>query len=151
MYSPKSIRDRYVTGTLETASAMQIVCMAYDRLDRDLAQAIEAIETRDIERSHTTLIHAQELVEQLNIMLDLNAWDQSQSLAAIYTYVGELLAKANMKKSVPPVREARHLLSELGAAFAGAAASVQRASVLTTPEPAGPGQPFPERRLSVQA
>ena len=100
-----------------------IVVMAYDRLDRDLAGALVAIEARQIERSHELLVHAQDLTHELLCMLDLDAWEHAAQLASIYQYVIDLLTTANVRKSAKEVNEARTLLAGLGDAFRQAAVS----------------------------
>lgn len=127
MYENQSKRDRFVTGGLATASGPQIVAMAFDRIDRDLAGALDAIEAKDIERSHNLLCHAQDLVTELLMMLDLDAWEHAPALASIYQFTLDLLTKANLKKNPVEVRQARELLKNLGSGFTGAIQSLQSA------------------------
>ena len=135
--SPQSLRARFTDGGLETASPSKIVVMAYDRLDRDLAGALVAIEARKIERSHELLIHAQDLTNELLCMLDLDAWEHSAQLASIYQYVIDLLTAANVRKSAMEINEARTLLAGLGDAFRQAAVSAAPA-VTPAATPAAP-------------
>jgi|688.fasta_scaffold251774_2 flagellar protein FliS len=128
MNTVQSARDRFVSGALATASGSKVIEMAYDRLDRDLSNALAAIEARQVEPAHTALTHAQDLVNELLMMLDTTAWEHAPSLASIYRYVIELLTFANMKKSPIEVQQARFLLGELGAAFAQAAGQASPAS-----------------------
>lgn len=111
--------------------------MAFDRIDRDLAGALVAIESKNVERSHELLVHAQDLVHELLCMLDLDAWEHAPKLASIYQYVGELLLKANVHKRVAEVNEARTLLADIGDAFRQAAISAASTPAAT----AGPGAP----------
>ena len=115
--SPQSLRTRFSNEGLETASPARIVVMAYDRIDRDLAGAIVAIEARDVQRSHDLLCHAQDLVHELHNMLDLDVWEHAGKLASIYRYVIDLLVQANVRKSVGEAGEARTLLAALGGPF----------------------------------
>lgn len=119
----QALRARYVDDGLETASGPKIIVLCFERLDRDLGAALEALEQTDITVAHETLRHAQDIVHELLCMLDVDRWEHGRSLAAIYRYVLELLMRANVKKSAAPAREARHLLAELGEAFRTAAAS----------------------------
>lgn len=115
--------------------------MAYDRLDRDLAGALVALESRAIERSHELLVHAQDLVHELLCMLDLDAWEHAPQLASIYRYVIELLTAANVRKTVKEVKEARTLLAGLGDAFRQAASMAAAPATATadTQVTAAPG------------
>lgn len=128
--SPQSLRHRFSSDALETASPAKIVVMAFDRLDRDLAGALVAIESRNVPKSHELLVHAQDLVHELLCMLDLDAWEHAPKLASIYQYVGELLTRANVYKRAAEVNEARTLLADIGDAFRQAAVSAA-----TSPQP----------------
>lgn len=134
--SPQSLRNRFSSDALETASPAKIVVMAFDRLDRDLAGALVAIESKQIERSHELLVHAQDLVNELRCMLDLDAWEHAPKLASIYEYVGDLLVRANMRKSQAEVQEARTLLADIGDAFRQAAVAPSPAPAPTAAAPA---------------
>jgi flagellar protein FliS len=145
MYSNQALRDRFTDGGLATTPGPKIVVMCYDRLDRDLAGAIDAIDAHDIERAHELLVHAQDIVHELLMSLDLDAWQHAASLGAIYRYVIELLTRANVKKSVAEVREARRHLAELGEAFRQAANGAP--ATATPAAPSTPAAPRPALSL----
>ena len=136
--SSQSLRNRFSNDGLETASPARIVVMAYDRIDRDLAGAIVALDARDVQRSHDLLCHAQDLVHELHNMLDLDAWEHAGKLASIYRYVIDLLVQANVRKSVGEAAEARTLLAGLGDAFRQAAASPAAAAPALAARPTAP-------------
>lgn len=117
-------RERFTDGALTTASGPKVVVLAYDRLDRDLAGAIDAIGRHDVYQAHELLVHAQDLVHELLCMLDLDVWEHAGTLAEIYRFVGDLLTEANVKKAVEPAQHARRLLADLGDAFRQAAAQL---------------------------
>lgn len=144
MYDRVSKRDRFISGGLLTTSGPKVLVMAFERLDRDLLEAIAAIEQRNIEAAHLAFVHAQDIVTELRLMLDLNAWEHAGSIDAIYRFVWDRLVQANTRKSIAQAQQARRLLSELGAAFAQAAAQTAAAGAAGAP-------PSPERRLSLQA
>jgi flagellar protein FliS len=144
MYDRESKRDRFISGGLLTTSGPKVLVMAFERLDRDLLEAIGAIERRNVEAAHLAFVHAQDIISELRLMLDLNAWEHASAIDAIYLFVWDLLVQANVRKSIAQAQQARRLLSELGSAFAQAAA---QPTVATAPEvPA-----TTERRLSLQA
>lgn len=125
MYSPNSFsnaqRDRFAADRLETASNAQIVTMCYDRLDRDLGEALQAIHDRDHFTANETLRHAQDLIGELAMMLDVAAWEHAGALLSVYDYLLRILAAANIDKSEALVNEAQRLVTELGDGFRGAA------------------------------
>jgi flagellar protein FliS len=141
MYTESSVRGsnlrgRFTHEALTTASAPRIVVMCFERADRDLAMAIEALERGDAPSAHDLLCHAQDIVHELLCMLDLDAWEHAPRLAAIYRFVLELLTRANIGKRVGPAGEAKRLLAELGGAF--------REAFSTTPS-AAPAPRRPDR------
>jgi flagellar secretion chaperone FliS len=149
MTTTQSLRERFTTGALDTASGPRVVVMAYERLDRDIASALSALTDGNLAVAHELFCHAQDLVHELNGMLDVDAWEHGPSLAAIYRYVIVRLTEANMTKSAAPATEARNLLGELGDAF-------RQASVTTAASFVPPSLPAtlavgPSGRLSLQA
>ncbi|MCU1368618.1 MAG: fliS, partial [Ilumatobacteraceae bacterium] len=70
MYPNPTLRGRFTQEGLTTASGPRIVVMCFDRLDRDLGEAIAAIAANDNARAHDRLCHAQEIVHELLCMLD---------------------------------------------------------------------------------
>jgi len=146
--SPQSLRARFTDGGLETASPARIVVMAYDRLDRDLAGALMAVEARQIERSHELLVHAQDLTNELLHMLDLDAWEHAAQLASIYRYVIDLLTTANVHKSAKEIDQARTLLAGLGDAFRQAAVGAAAPTAAPTAAPVAPLVPVRAPRTS---
>ena len=127
MYAQQAQRDRFADGGLATASGSKIIQLCFERLDRDLDGAVDAIAAHHFYRAHDLLCHAQDLVFELLCMLDLEAWEPAADLARIYGYVLELLAKANISKIAKPANEARMLLASLGDGFRQAAAQLAAA------------------------
>lgn len=125
--SPMTFADprlRYSSDSLATVSGPRVVVMCFDRLDRDLAAAVEAISAGDHYQANATLTHAQELLHALAAMLDVDAWEHASTLADVYDYLVRLLTVANMTKRISKVEEAQRLVSELGSAFREAAQTV---------------------------
>ena len=149
MTNSQSLRERFTSGTLDTASGPRIVVMAYDRIDRDIAGALSALADGDLAKVHELLCHAQDLVHELNGMLDVDAWEHGPSLAAIYRYVIVRLTEANMTKLASPATEARNLLAELGDAFR--TASVTASTSFTPPVLPSTLAEGPDGRLSLRA
>ena len=117
MYPNQILRGRFTEDGLTTASGPKIVVMCFDRLDRDIGEALAALDGNDVGRAHELLCHAQDIVHELLCMLDLGLWEHAASLASIYRYVMQLLARANMSKRQGEAIEARRLLADLGDAF----------------------------------
>lgn len=150
MRPASSARHQFVNGGLVTASPQRVVEMAFERLDRDLTAALEALARRDIERCHGALCHAQELVVELNLMLDHDAWEHTTALSSIYLYVVDVLTRANVRKSAADVEHARSILAEIGGAFSAASASLHAGGAMA-PTGAPPLADTAHRPLSLRA
>ncbi len=125
-------RARYVQDAIETASPARLLTMLYDRLVRDITGAELAITTATFSEANTLLLHAQDIVLELQSSLDTRTWSGAQGLSALYTYLyGELIAANTTKDAarlavclriVEPLRSAWHeaaVLVAAGAAQAG--------------------------------
>lgn len=157
MYTATAARNRFSAGNLEGASGPRIIVMCFDRLDRDLATALAAIERNDHYETNSHLGHAQDLISELATMLDTNVWEHAGSLLSIYDYLLRILAVANARKDASMVQEAARHITEIGTAFREAELLAGRPAPATTPlldgagaDPSDPADPAP-RRISVQA
>jgi flagellar protein FliS len=127
MISNQMMRQRFRDDAVQTASRERVVVMAFDRLDRDVAEALDAIDTKSLPAAHQSLCHAQALLGELHTMLDVDAWEHGPGLAAIYEYLIGRLVRANLTKDREPVVEVQRLVRELGDAFRAAALEVAAA------------------------
>jgi flagellar protein FliS len=109
--------NRYLGDSLSTASPAALLVMLYDRLLLDLQRAEQAQESGDREVAHVNLMHAQEIVVELQNSLDVEAWEGGQNLMALYTWLLKELATANLSgdasrtaacrtETVPPLADA---------------------------------------------
>lgn len=155
MYSqfPRSsteLRSKFSKDGVETASNARIITLCYDRLDRDLLEARNAIAAGDHYASNNALAHAQDLIGAMAEMVDVTMWDHSGSLLAVYDYLLRLLAVANAEKADSLVAQAQQLVEELGEAFRTAAATASSTATQAAAEPGTEGSD-PAPRVSVQA
>lgn len=116
---------RYVDDGMAVTSKPQLVVRLYERVIADLERAIVALEGNEIEPAHNNLIHAQEILHELNLALDVEAWESARTLRAIYAHMTTLLIEANTTKRAEPVRQSLNLLEPLSDAW--------REAVATTP------------------
>lgn len=113
---------RYVDDGMAVTSKPQLLVGLYERLLTDLERAIGALDGGEIEAAHNNLIHAQEIVHELNLALDVDAWETARNLRAIYEHVTILLVEANTTKRADPVRQSLTLLEPLCEAWREAVA-----------------------------
>lgn len=154
MYSPDTMLDRYSAGSVQTATGPKIVVMCFDRLDRDLATALIALEDGDHYETNASLGHAQDLLGEMATMLDVGTWEHARQLLSVYDYSLRRLAQANAAKDARYVQEVQRLIGEIGDAFRQAAHSDASAEIVTSSNPETPvpnAEQDDRPRLSVQA
>ncbi len=105
--------------------------MLYDRMLLDFDKAVDAIGRGSIEDAHHALIHAQEIVFELHMALDLDAWPDGAGLADLYTYLTEQLAAANARKSVELIQNCRAVVEPLAETWHAAYKQTSSASAPT--------------------
>ena len=87
---------RYLSDSLSTASPATLLVMLWDRLVLDLQRAEDAQRAADRETAHTNLIHAQDIIRELQVGLDVEKWDGGPGLMALYTWMVQELVAANL-------------------------------------------------------
>ena len=117
------LRDRYLQDSINTASPAKLLLMLYDRLVLDLIQGEEALRTDSREQAHDKLTHAQEIVMELRVSLDIEAWSGAPGLANLYGYLLTELIGANIAKDPDRVATCRALVEPLRDAWREAAAA----------------------------
>ncbi|HWS38527.1 MAG TPA: flagellar export chaperone FliS [Actinoplanes sp.] len=122
MSSP-NLRDRYLQDSISTASPAKLLIMLYDRLILDLMQGEEAIRSADRETANDKITHAQEIVLELRVTLDVNVWDGAPGLAGLYGFVLTELIGANIRQDADRVVSCRNLLEPLRDAWREAASA----------------------------
>lgn len=123
MTTQTHLRNRYAREAVATASPAKLVTMLYDRLLKDLADAEEGLGVRDVPASHAALMHAQEIVYELNSTLDTTVWKEGEALRRLYLWVIEELTAANLQKDAVHVRNARDVIAPIRDAWHEVAAS----------------------------
>lgn len=110
-------RNAYASDGRTTASPERLVVLLYQRLVRDLHEAEAAIGRREVETSHGLLVHAQEIIEALDLALDRDAWDGAEGLSSLYTHLHDRLVVANVRKDATIVAECREMVEPLSDAW----------------------------------
>jgi len=115
----------YRSNSVLTASPGQLVLMLYDGALRALALAREAFarpsaDLRRLEAINQQLIKAQQIINQLQGTLNLDAGDGkfAREMQRLYDYYSRRLMEANLRKRVEPVIEVERLLGEVRSAWA---------------------------------
>ncbi|HVJ97262.1 MAG TPA: flagellar export chaperone FliS [Acidimicrobiia bacterium] len=119
-----SALNRYKTEAVATMSPARMIIALYDRLVLDFDRALDALERRDPASTHAALVHAQDIVNELNDSLDVDAWPAAASIAEIYRYLLTELLTANLEKSAARIADCRRVVEPLRDAWREAAALV---------------------------
>jgi flagellar protein FliS len=126
-----AFRARYLNDTVSTASPGRLLVMLYERLALDLRHAEVALRAGDREAGSARLMHAQEIVIELRVSLDLTAWDGAAGLAQLYGFLLTELIQANVRADADQAASCLALVEPLvdawrqAADFASADAPVQ--------------------------
>ncbi|WP_127498408.1 flagellar export chaperone FliS [Actinoplanes solisilvae] len=118
-----NLRNRYLQDSINTASPAKLLMMLYDRLILDLMQGEEAIRAGELENAHEKLTHAQEIIIELRVSLEVDAWSGAPGLANLYGYLITELIGANIGKDADRVAVCRGFLEPLRDAWREAAAT----------------------------
>ncbi|MFC7496457.1 MULTISPECIES: flagellar export chaperone FliS [unclassified Nocardioides] len=117
-------RETYLAASVSTASPAQLLVMLYERLVMDVSRAADALRSGEPSQAHTPLLHAQEIVLELNASLDVKAWEGAKGLASLYDYLHHELVKANMGKDLKITEFCLHTVTVLRDTWREAAGAV---------------------------
>ena len=84
-----AMRQRYLADSVATASPAKLLMMLFDRLVMDLARGEQALLAGNRPEANTQLNHAQDIVTELHVSLDLDAWTGAAGLAQLYAFVDD--------------------------------------------------------------
>lgn len=133
-FAPRHQRpnNAYTRVGLETdvhdATPHRLIALLFDGLFSNLAQAEGAILAGERERKNHALMRAVRIVDEgLKAGLDLEAGGElALQLHDLYSYSAVRLAYANLRDDVEAIREVRHLLDPVRAAWGQIAPSNER-------------------------
>ena len=117
-------RDTYLTASVSTATPAQLLVMLYERLVLDVQRASDALRRGEPSQAHEPLLHAQEIVLELNSTLTVDAWEGARGLASLYDYLHSQLVQANMTKDLTVAEFCLHVVSVLRDTWREAAGAV---------------------------
>ena len=114
-------RDTYLGGMTSTASPARLLVMLYDRLVLDLQRAVEHGDRAEFLDAGRQLMHAQEIVLELQGSLRVDAWDGAAQLSSIYAWLHSEMVRANVQRDVAATRACLALVEPLADAWRQAA------------------------------
>jgi flagellar protein FliS len=108
-----AMRERYLADSIATASPTKLLLMLFDRLVMDLTRGEQALLAGHRSEANTHLKHAQDIVTELHVSLNLDAWEGAAGLGALYAFVETELVNANVRGDASKVTAVRGLMEPL--------------------------------------
>src|SRR5690554_763030 len=104
--------NTYKMNSILTASPEELTLMLYNGLVKFIMKAQKAIEDKDIQNAHDSIIRAEKIIEEFQATLDMQ-YDLSKGLAMMYDYMHDRLIDANMKKDISILDEVLRYAKDL--------------------------------------
>jgi flagellar protein FliS len=102
---------------IETASPLELVIKLYDGAVRFINQAKNGLETKDYTLTNESFRRAQEIIDELNDTLNMDAGEIAVNLRDLYGFIKQTLVEANVKKDSKNLDNALQLLITLRSAW----------------------------------
>ena len=97
--------NKYKQNSVSTATPEELTLMLYDGAIKFMNIGKYSIENKDLEKAHSSLIRAQDIILELNYSLDMN-YDISKELRVLYSFILSKLVDANINKDTKAIDEA---------------------------------------------
>ncbi len=104
--------NQYKQNTVLTSTPEELTLMLYEGAIKFMNIGKYSMEKKDYERTHTSLMRAQDIITELNYSLDMN-YEISKELRGLYDFVMSKLVDANIKKDINAVDEALAIVNEM--------------------------------------
>lgn len=141
MMSSEAQRARFLNDTVMSASPARLLTMLYDRLVLDLDRGAKAQLAGDAAEAHRQLTHAQDILAELLVTLDVDAWQGAVGLQSLYSHLISELVQANITHDAARTQQCREAVEPLRAAWHEAAAELGGTAARNELAAAGARQP----------
>lgn len=112
MYAPAL--ETYHRQRVMTASPMQLVRMLYDAMLQSTREAKTALQSKDYTVAHNSLLHAQQVVEELDRAVDeAKGGEIAGNLRRLYDFLLQRLTYVNITKSVSALEDTETVMEEM--------------------------------------
>jgi flagellar protein FliS len=122
---------QYNRNAILSASPARLLTMLYDRLMLDLNRALAAQQAQQWNAASEQLLHAQDILTELQTTLRTDVWSGAPALLGLYAYVNTALVHANINRDPARTSEAISLLEPLRQAWHEASTATTQAPVVT--------------------
>jgi flagellar protein FliS len=104
----------YQDSAVTTQSKGRLIVLLYDGAIKFMKLAIKELEANNFESKGKYLNKAQDIINELNAVLDMNAGgDIANNLRKLYSFMSNRLSEANIKRDPKMIREVIELMEEL--------------------------------------
>ncbi len=128
--------NQYKKSTVETVSPEKLLIMLYNGAIKNINNAKKAITEKDINRAHSEIMRAEEIVVELMSTLNMDI-GISAKLFALYEYFYYQLTQANAKKDIALLEEVEGFLLELRQTWLEAIKAIKSSQTADNPDVAG--------------
>lgn len=104
--------DTYKQNSIFTASPEELTLMLYNGLVKFIMLSQKAIEDKDIQKAHESIIRAEDILMEFKATLDMQ-YELSHGLARLYDYMLERLFEANIRKDTEILAEVLRFAKDL--------------------------------------
>lgn len=104
-YNKANAAKLYQQNSIKTASPAKLTLMLYDGAIKFCNIGLEGIEENDINKAHTNIIKAENIILELRSNLDMK-YPVAEEFDKVYDYIYRRLFEANMKKDAEILKEA---------------------------------------------
>jgi flagellar protein FliS len=110
--------NAYQQNSVNTASKEKLLLMLYEGLVKFIRQGIAGIDEKDIGKSNTNFVKAQNIIHEFMVTLNVEiGGEMAKSLMALYDYMYRRLVEANIRKDKGIAEEVLGFAEELKGAF----------------------------------
>lgn len=112
MYNNNAL-NAYKNNSVNYASNEQLLLMLVDGAVRFSKVAKEALEEKDVQKSHENLVRVQDIFTELMISLDRNTGDWAVQLYNVYDFIKTRLFEINIEKDVKMLEELMPVIEDV--------------------------------------
>ncbi|WP_028050713.1 flagellar export chaperone FliS [Cellulomonas sp. URHD0024] len=123
-----SVRSQYVASAVATVGPARLLTMLYERMLLDVDRAVGCLRAGDRVEGTQHLAHAQEIVAELMVSLQVEAWEGGAQLMSIYQYLLAELIESGVKGDADRAVACRDLIMPLAEAWQDAADGLARSA-----------------------
>lgn len=117
--------NQYKQNSVLSATPEELTLMLYEGAIKFMNIAKYSIENNCLEKTHSALIRAQDIILELNYSLDMN-YDISKEFRSLYEFILSKLIDANIEKDIVAIEESLIITNGMKDAWKEAIKQIQQ-------------------------